>query len=93
MDEARQLFWKRYSWRYMGKTHLLIERATIKAYGSYLKSYVNVVDGTKETFVQLEFVMDDNGTEEYCIRRSWSGKGRSSSEDIYVEKDGIYNEF
>jgi DNA sulfur modification protein DndD len=54
---------------------------------------VNVADGTKETFVQLEFVMDDNGTEEYCIRRSWSGKGRSSSEDIYVEKEGIYNEF
>lgn len=76
-----------------GKNSFAYGESNHKAYGSYLKSYVNVADGTKETFVQLEFVMDDNGTEEYCIRRSWSGKGRSSSEDIYVEKDGIYNEF
>lgn len=76
-----------------GKNSFAYRESNHKAYGSYLKSYVNVADGTKETFVQLEFVMDDNGTEEYCVRRSWSGKGRSSSEDIYVEKDGIYNEF
>ena len=76
-----------------GKNSFAYSESDHKVYGSYLKSYVNMTDGTKETFVQLEFVMDDNGTEEYCIRRSWSGKGRSSSEDIYVEKDGIYNEF
>lgn len=76
-----------------GKNSFAYSESDHKAYGSYLKSYVNMTDGTKETFVQLEFVMDNNGTEEYCIRRSWSGKGRSSSEDLYVEKDGIYNEF
>lgn len=76
-----------------GKNSFAYSESDHKAYGSYLKSYVNMTDGTKETFVQLEFVMDDNGTEEYCIRRSWSGKGRSSSEDLYVEKDSIYNEF
>jgi DNA sulfur modification protein DndD len=62
-------------------------------YGQYLLSYVNVSDGTKETFVELTFCMKANGTEKYKIKREWNGNGARTIENISVFKDDEYNQF
>lgn len=62
-------------------------------YGQYLKSYVNKDDGTFETYVEIEFSMDDADKEVYCVRRNWDGKGQRVREHILVKKNGEENTF
>ena len=45
-------------------------------YGQYLKSFVNMADGTKETFIEIEFELDKKGDETYQVRREWDAKGQ-----------------
>lgn len=61
------------------------------SYGQYLKSFVNKSDGTLQTFLELEF--DLNETETYLIHREWSGEFKRVREEIYVELNGEYNAF
>lgn len=61
-----------------------------KTFGQYLKSFVNVSDGTLETYVDLEFSME---SEIYRVHREWSGAKQRISETIKVYKDGEYNQF
>lgn len=63
------------------------------SYGQYLKSFVNKSDGSLETYIEIEFVMDSSENEMYKVRRSWSAKRQRISETIKVYKDGSYNQF
>ncbi|MEE0595958.1 MAG: DNA sulfur modification protein DndD [Agathobacter sp.] len=76
-----------------GKNSFAYNESDYKAYSSYLRSYINEADGSYRTFVQLDFVMDEDGYEEYKIKRSWTKKGRMTPETIEVYKDGVRNEF
>lgn len=62
-------------------------------YGQYLKSFVNVADGSKETYVEIEFAMDKKGDEVYQVRREWDANGLRVHENIIVNKNGEYNAF
>ena len=62
-------------------------------YGQYLKSFVNLADGTKETYIEIEFELDKNGDEVYQIRRDWDAKGHHVRENISVKKNGESNSF
>lgn len=64
-----------------------------KTFGQYLKSFVNISDGTLKTYIDLEFTMDASGTETYRIHREWSGEKKRVYEVIQVYKDGIFNSF
>lgn len=61
-------------------------------YGQYLKSYVNKADGTLETYIEIEFSMDETD-EVYCVRRDWDSKGQRVKEKILVKKNGEDNTF
>lgn len=61
-------------------------------YGQYLKSYVNKADGTLETYIEIEFSMDETD-EVYCVRRDWDAKGQRVKERILVKKNGEDNTF
>ena len=76
-----------------GKNSFAYRESNYKAYSSYLRSYVNESDGTKESYIQLDFIMNDNGYEEYRIKRSWLINGRHTPEAIEVYKDGLSNDF
>lgn len=73
-----------------GSNSFAYKESKYKSFGQYLKSFVNVSDGTLETYVDLEFSMDD---EMYRIHREWSGAKQRVSEKIRVYKDGEYNQF
>lgn len=62
-------------------------------YGQYLKSYVNKSDGTLETYIDLEFSMDDSDNEVYYIHREWNAKGIRVKETITVHKNGEPDDF
>lgn len=62
-------------------------------YGQYLKSFVNLSDGTKETFIEIEFELDKKGEEIYQVKREWDAKGQRVRETISVKKNGEYNSF
>lgn len=62
-------------------------------YGQYLKAYTNQADGSLESFVELEFKIENDTDERYLIRRQWSAKGMRTREKINVKKDGEDNSF
>lgn len=62
-------------------------------YGQYLKSFVNLSDGTKECYVEIEFAIDKKGNEIYQVRREWDAKGLRVKENVSVKKNGEYNSF
>lgn len=62
-------------------------------YGQYLKAYTNQADGSLESFVELEFKIENDTAERYLIRRQWSAKGMRTREKINVKKDGEENTF
>ena len=62
-------------------------------YGQYLKSYVNKTDGSLETYLEIEFSMDDRDKEVYNVRREWDGKGIRVHERIIVKKNGEESAF
>lgn len=64
-----------------------------KTYGQYLRSYVNVSDGTLRTHIDLEFIIDAEQEEVYKIHRAWSGDKKRTHELIMVYKDQEYNQF
>lgn len=62
-------------------------------YGQYLKAYVNKTDGTLESYVELEFKVENDTSEKYLIRREWSGGGQRTREKISVKKNDEDNPF
>lgn len=62
-------------------------------YGQYLKSYVNKVDGTRESYVEIEFSMNDEENGNYCVKREWDGKGQRTHETITVKRNGELDPF
>ena len=76
-----------------GKNSFAYSESEGLTYGQYLRSYVNISDGTNESYVDLTFYMDKEGSEEYRIKREWDSKTARTSEKTYVYKDGDYNQF
>lgn len=64
-----------------------------RSYGQYLKAYVNKSDGSLESFVELEFRLENNTQEKYLIHREWNGASKRIRERVVVYKDAIENAF
>ena len=62
-------------------------------YGQYLRAYTNQADGSLESYIELEFKLENDTEERYLIRREWSAKGMRTREKINVRKDGENNTF
>ncbi len=61
------------------------------SYGQYLKSFINKADGSNQTYVELEFKLNEDET--YIIRRAWRGDVKRVREEINVQMNGDYNSF
>lgn len=64
-----------------------------KTYGQYLRSYINNADGTLETFIEIEFMLDITENEVYYVHREWNGKGQRVHEKVLVKKNGEESSF
>jgi DNA sulfur modification protein DndD len=77
-----------------GANSFAYKESTFKTYGQYLRSFVNVTDGTKKTFIELEFVLNNADRDHYIVRREWSAVNKvRTTEEIFVRKNGSYNRF
>lgn len=76
-----------------GSNSFAYTESKYKTYGQYLKSYVNKADGTKKTYVELEFSLDGSGEEIYLVHREWDGNTQRVREKIWVKKNGEDNSF
>lgn len=75
-----------------GNNSFAYRESSHHSYGQYLKSFVNRIDGTLRTYIELEFLMKDEDAT-YRIRREWDGNKRRLTESISVFKDGKPNQF
>ncbi len=62
-------------------------------YGQYLKSYVNKSDGSLQSYIELEFKLEEDTQERYLIHRAWSAAKKKTKESISVFKNGERNAF
>lgn len=77
-----------------GANSFAYKESAFKAYGQYLRSFVNISDGTKKTFVELDFVLNNADRDHYVVRRKWSAVNKiRTNEKIFVQKNGRYNRF
>lgn len=73
-----------------GANSFAYKESTYKNFGQYLKSFVNVADGTLKTYIDLEFILD---AEVYRVHREWTGDKIRTSDTVKVYKDSEYNQF
>lgn len=77
-----------------GANSFAYQESSFTTYGQYLRSYVNCSDGTKETYVELEFQMNNAEKDCYIVRRDWDACNKiRTSERIQVSKNGKHSEF
>ncbi len=76
-----------------GSHSFAYKESAYKTYGQYLRSFVNRDSWTKEAYVELEFSMEGEVGEAYLVRREWNALGARTREEVYVEKDGVKDEF
>ena len=73
-----------------GKNSFAYLESTYKSYGRYLNAHVNRADQSMQSYVELEFDLDESN---YIVRRAWRGDQKRTDENITVFKDGEKNDF
>ena len=76
-----------------GANSFAYQESGYSTYGQYLKAYVNQSDGSLDTYVEMEFSMNEQDNEIYKIRRGWNGSGQRTHENITIWKNGITDDF
>ena len=76
-----------------GQNSFAYQESKFKSYSQYLKSYINMSDGTNESSVELFFSLDSSEKENYRIERIWNGNSSRIKEEISVCKNGEYSSF
>lgn len=76
-----------------GSNSFAYQESTYKSYGQYLRSFVNRNDISQQCYIEIDFQMDADGTENYLVHREWDALKRRTRETICVEKNGLYSEF
>lgn len=78
-----------------GENSIAYKESKATTYSNYLKSLVNKKSWDQRTFVELEFVIENNESGEvaYTVHREWDTLSKRVTEQINVQENGIYNEF
>ncbi len=71
-----------------GKNSFAVQESIHGAYGKYLKAHTNTADGTNESFVELEFTIEEDGKNNvYTVNRSWSINVKNIKDKVTVKKN------
>ena len=72
-----------------GKNSFAVQESIHGAYGKYLKAHTNIADGTNESFVELEFSIEEDGKNNiYTVNRSWNTNVKNIKDKVTVKKNG-----
>lgn len=76
-----------------GSNSFAYSESEYRSYLQYLRSFVNRNAHDKECSVELEFEIDNGIKENYVVKRKWDILTKKTKEEIFVYKDGEFNEF
>lgn len=77
-----------------GKNSFAVQESIYGAYANYLKAHTNTSDKTNESFVELEFSIEEDGnTNIYNVNRSWNINIKTIKDKVTVKKNGIDDSF
>ena len=76
-----------------GSKSFAFKESSYTSYSKYLKSLVNEVSRTHETWLELEFMMNSDNSDIISIKRSWTGGSKRSKDTVEVRENGVLNEF
>lgn len=78
-----------------GENSIAYKESKATTYGNYLKSLVNKSSWDQRTYVELEFIIENNESGEvvYTVHREWNALSKRVTEQINVKENDIYNEF
>lgn len=77
-----------------GPNSFAVIESKYKTYGNYLRAHTNIEDGTKDSFVELEFTMnEENDNNIYVINRSWNSDSRHLKDKVSVWKNDVEDKF
>lgn len=77
-----------------GKNSFAVQESIHGAYGKYLKAHTNIADGTNESFVELEFSIEEDGKNNiYTVNRSWNTNVKNIKDKVTVKKNGNDDSF
>ena len=76
-----------------GSNSVAYSESEYRSYLQYLRSFVNRNAEDKECSVELEFEIDNGTKENYVVKRKWDILTKKTKEEIFVYKDGKFNEF
>lgn len=76
-----------------GSKSFAFKESPYTSYSKYLKSLVNEVTRTHETWLELEFVMNSDDLNTISIKRSWASGPKRSKDIVEVRENGMLNEF
>ena len=72
-----------------GKSSFSVQESNHGAYSKYLKAHTNIADETNESFVELEFTIEEDGkTNVYTVNRSWNTNVKNIKDKVTVKKNG-----
>ncbi len=72
-----------------GKNSFAVQESIHGAYAKYLKAHTNIADETNESFVELEFTVEEDGkTNVYTVNRSWNTNVKIIKDKVTVKKNG-----
>ena len=72
-----------------GSNSFAFQESNFRSYSSYLKEHTNITDGTNESFVELEFTINDEGEEiTYIVNRSWNLNVKHIKDKVSIVKNG-----
>ena len=77
-----------------GSNSFAVIESKYKTYGHYLRAHTNIEDGTKDSFVELEFSMnEENDNNTYIINRSWNSESKHLKDKVSVRKNDVEDKF
>lgn len=76
-----------------GSNSFAYSESKYRSYLQYLRSFVNRNAVDKECSVELQFEIENGIKENYVVKRKWDILTKKTKEEIFVYKDGEFNEF
>ena len=76
-----------------GSNSIAYKESDYNSYNQYLRSYVNNNSLSQNSYVEIEFLLNESSNDIYLVRREWNALSRITKEEISVQQNGEYSEF
>lgn len=76
-----------------GSNSVAFKESAHKTYSAYLRALINKDAPDRHAYIELQFTVEEDGTQTYIIRRDWGTVARKCEEQICVSMNGRKDDF